>query len=42
MELAKKSLTEKAEKLNVEGAMHGMFALGGAYYLNGQIVPCIF
>ena len=42
MELSKKFMTEKAEKLNGEFAMLGMFALIGAYYFIGQIVPDIF
>ncbi len=42
MEFAKKFMTEKAENLNGKAAMLGMFALIGAYYLTGQIVPCIF
>ena len=42
MELAKKFMTEKAEKLNGKAAMLGMFALIGAYYFTGQIVPGIF
>ena len=33
---------EKAEKLNGKAAMLGMFALIGAYYFTGQIVPGIF
>ena len=35
-------MTEKAEKLNSKPAMVGMFALVGAYYFTGQIVPGIF
>ena len=42
MEFAKKFMTEKAEKLNGKAAMLGMFALVGAYYFTGQIVPGIF
>ena len=42
MELAKKILTEKAEKLNGKAALLEMFALLGAYYFTGQIVPGIF
>ena len=42
MEFAKKFMTEKAEKLNGKAAMLGMFALIGAYYFTGQIVPGIF
>ena len=42
MEFAKKIMTEKAEKLNGKAAMLGMFALIGAYYFTGQIVPGIF
>ena len=42
MEFAKKFMTEKAEKLNGKAAMLGMFALVGAYYFTGQILPGIF
>ena len=42
MEFAKKFMTEKAEKLNGKAAMLGMFALIGAYYFTGQILPGIF
>ena len=42
MEFAQKFMTEKAEKLNSKAAMLGIFALVGAYYLSGQIVPGIF
>ena len=42
MEFAKKIMTEKAEKLNSKPAMLGMFALVGAYYFTGQILPGIF
>ena len=42
MEFAKKFMTEKAEKLNGKAAMLGMFALIGAYYFTGQIIPGIF
>ena len=42
MEFAKKFMTEKAEKFNGKAAMVGMFALVGAYYFTGQIVPGIF
>ena len=42
MEFAKKIMTEKAEKLNGKAAMLGMFALLGAYYFTGQILPGIF
>ena len=42
MELAKKIMTEQAEKLNGKVAMLGMFALVGAYYFTGQILPGIF
>ena len=42
MEFAKKFMTEKAEKLNGKAAMLVMFALVGAYYFTGQIVPGIF
>ena len=36
-------MTEKAEKLNGKAAaMLGMFALVGAYYFTGQILPGIF
>ena len=42
MEFAKKFMTEKAEKFNGKAAMIGMFALVGAYYFTGQIVPGIF
>ena len=42
MELVKKIMTEKAEKLNGKAAMLGMFALLGAYYFTGQILPGIF
>jgi len=31
-----------AEKLNGKAAMLGMFALIGAYYFTGQILPGIF
>ena len=41
MEFAKKFLTEKAEKHNGKAAMLAMFALVGAYYFIGQIVPGI-
>ena len=41
MEFAKKFMTEKAEKLNGKAAMLGIFALVGAYYFTGQIVPGI-
>ena len=42
MELVKKFMTEKAEKLKGKAAMLGMFALIGVYYFTGQIVPGIF
>ena len=42
MEFAKKFMTEKAVKLNGKAAMLGIFALVGAYYFTGQIVPGIF
>ena len=42
MEFAKKSMTEKAQNLNGKAAMIEMFALIGAYYFTGQIVPGIF
>ena len=42
MKFAKKIMTEKAEKLNGKVAMLGMFALVGAYYFTGQILPGIF
>ena len=42
MKLAKKIMTEKAEKLNGKATMLGMFSLMGAYYFTGQIVPGIF
>ena len=42
MEFVKKFMTEKAEKFNGKAAMIGMFALVGAYYFTGQIVPGIF
>ena len=42
MELFKKIMTEKAEKLNGQAAMLGMLALVGAYYFSGQILPGIF
>ena len=42
MEYAKKFITEKCENLNGKAAMLGMFALVGAYYFTGQIVPGIF
>ena len=42
MELFKKIMNEKAEKLNGKAAMLGMFALVGAYYFTGQILPGIF
>ena len=35
-------MTEKAEKFNGKAAMLGMFALVGAYYFTGQIVPGVF
>ena len=41
MKFAKKIMTEKAEKLNGKAAMLGMFALVGAYYFTGQILPGI-
>ena len=42
MEIAKKLMTEKAEKLDGKTAMIGMFGLIGAYYFTGQIVQGIF
>ena len=42
MELVKKIMTEKAEKLNGKAAMLGMVSLVGAYYFTGQILPGIF
>ncbi len=42
MKLAKKFLTVNAEKLNGKAAMLEMFALLGAYYFTGQIMPGIF
>ena len=42
MEFVKKFMTEKAEKFNGKAAMLGMFALFGAYYFTGQIVPGFF
>ena len=42
MELVKKIMTEKAEKLNGKAAMLGIVALVGAYYFTGQILPGIF
>ena len=39
MKFVKKFMTEKAEKFNGETAMLGMFALMGAYYFTGQIIP---
>ena len=42
MEFIKKFMTEKAERFNGKAAMLGMFALVGAYYFTGQIVPGIF
>ena len=42
MKFAKKFMTEKAEKFNGKAAMLGIFALLGAYYFTGQIVPGIF
>ena len=42
MELFKKFMTGKAEKFHGKAAMLGMFALIGAYYFTGQIVPGIF
>tara|TARA_B100000941_G_scaffold240746_1_gene184170 strand:+ start:411 stop:533 length:123 start_codon:yes stop_codon:yes gene_type:complete len=34
-------MTEKAEKLYAKMAMLGFFALVGAYYFTGQILPDI-
>ena len=42
MEFAKKNYDRKAEKLSGKEAMLGMFALVGAYYFTGQILPGIF
>ena len=42
MEFIKKFITKKAEKVNVKAAMLGMFALVGAYYFTGQIIPGFF
>ena len=42
MGLAKKILTEKAEKLNVKAAMLEMFAFLGEYYFTSQIELGIF
>jgi len=42
MEFAKKIKTEEAEKLIGKASMLGMFALVGAYYFTGQILPGIF
>ena len=42
MEFTKKFMTEKAEKLNGNAAMLGIFALIGVYHFTGQIVPSIF
>ena len=42
MKFAKKIMTEEAEKLNGKVAMIGIFALVGAYYFTGQILPGIF
>ena len=42
MEFAKKIMTEKSEKLNVKALILGMFALMGAFYFTGQILPGIF
>ena len=42
MELFKKIMNEKAEKLNGKAAMLGMVGLVGAYYFTGQILPGIF
>ena len=42
MEFVKKLMTAKAEKFNGKAAMLGMFALVGAYYFTGQIIPGIF
>ena len=42
MEFFKKFMTDKAEKFNGKAAMLGMFALVGAYYFTGQIIPGIF
>ena len=35
-------MTEKTENLNIKATMLGMFALIGAYYFTGQILPGIF
>ena len=42
MEFAKKFMTEKVEDFNAKAAMNGIFALVGAYYFTGQIMPGIF
>ncbi len=42
MEFAKNIMTEKVEKLNFKAAMLGIFAIVGAYYFTGQILPGIF
>ena len=42
MEFARKIMTEKTDKLKVKDSMLGMFALVGAYYFTGQILPGIF
>jgi len=42
MEFVKKFMTEKAEKFNGKAAMLGIFALFGAYYFTGQIIPGIY
>ena len=41
MELAKKFLSEKTEKLNGKAAMLEMFDFLGEYYFIGQILPGI-
>ena len=42
MEFTKKFMSEKAEKLKGKAPMLGMFALIGADYFTGQIIPSIF
>ena len=42
MEFAKKFMTEKAENPNSTASSLSMFALIGAYYFTGQIIPGIF
>ena len=42
MEFEKKIMIEKAEKLYGKAASLEVFALVGAYYFTGQILPGIF